>query len=661
MKNKFVLLTAICLLGLVSCGGDSTSLGTTTNPSIESTTNDSSITSETTSNTTTSETTTGLTTTTIIEDKDWKSSDKELMETHLNGVVIPFIELTSYEISWEKTQNALFIVSTVSDGSKLDENYASILSAEGYEVTKSDSGEVVFYTGVRFLEDGARLSVQVYIQDGSFVLVSWIDTPLKSWPTSEINALFAGYELNISDTIPEFASDAYFLTDFYSSYSCFEIEVPQQTSIKTTEDVYTKTLEDAGWTIDKSQYEDYGIIALAPNKTIQLCYYFTSSYFIIDVYHNVPTVSWPTAEIRAMLGDSITETIPEFVWESGFGFEYIAESDTSFEHIELTISEISGTTDEEKLALTETAYTEVLKADGWIIDLSNYEDYGIEALSPFEQIVVNYYYYGGSFFINIYKGSDLSMWISSTSWPTEEIQEALPDGSTLPPEYAGSAFDYKTVAYDNGKTSGLVVRTIITDLEADKKVYTDLLVSNGFVLDAGGFYLSEKGDIKVTVTSTQPSKVGNKYLLIEVTNVYKIAEGIFDMSISLQRTEASSEKAVYVSGFATMTIEKNKSTNPVGGDGLAFLPDANGISRLYGSQKITINVTDGSYIKSVVFNSNGAKGGANAVTNGTITGGTATSDSTNMVSTIVADANTSTITIILSSQIRVTSIEVTKA
>src|SRR5574344_1794418 len=231
MKNKFVLLTAICLLGLVSCGGDSTSLGTTTNPSIESTTNDSSITSETTSNTTTSETTTGLTTTTIIEDKDWKSSDKELMETHLNGVVIPFIELTSYEISWEKTQNALFIVSTVSDGSKLDENYASILSAEGYEVTKSDSGEVVFYTGVRFLEDGARLSVQVYIQDGSFVLVSWIDTALKSLRTSEISALFAGYELNISDIIPEFASDAYFLTDYYASYSCFEIEVPKQTSI----------------------------------------------------------------------------------------------------------------------------------------------------------------------------------------------------------------------------------------------------------------------------------------------------------------------------------------------------------------------------------------------------------------------------------------------
>lgn len=286
MNKSLWILSSLSLLALASCAG-----GT------PSSTSDSNL-PDSGSNTSTSQggagessskgdSSNGGSSTSQDPSGSWTSTEIALMKEHLAGHVIPYMEIAGYSLVWDSEYESIDISTTTGGVTGLDTSYVSLLEAAGYEVSSGESFGTTYYTGILTIENGAALYAQCLLSDTSFYIYAWVETPLTAWPAEEITSFFADYSLTVNDVVPSFTADYYFVTDFYANYSCYTIEIHNQESVATTEAVYTSTLEAAGWAIDNSDYDTYGILATAPNETILLSYYFSNGIFTIDIYHNV--------------------------------------------------------------------------------------------------------------------------------------------------------------------------------------------------------------------------------------------------------------------------------------------------------------------------------------------------------------------------------------
>lgn len=519
MKKSTLMIPVICLLALASCGGNP-SPSTSDVPSAGGSDSTPSV---------------------PVPVTDWTDADKTLMKAHLNNHVMPYMSIPGYTVTWNSTQSTIDIVTTTGGATGMDTSYKSALETDGFDVNYYESYGV--YQADKTIENGVALYAQFMLSEKAFAIYAWIETPVTAWPAAGIVKFFSDHELTVNDTVPAFTAPYYFTKDYYDDYECFDITMRDQTSVATTEDVYNETLTDAGWTLDKTKYDDEGIYATAPNETIKLLYYFLDGTFSISVYHDV--------------------------------------SDFTFD----------------------------------------------------------------------------------TAWPTEAVAAALPTGegaAVVPAPAAGLAYSHKAIALDDGST-GIEVRVAYADMAAAKTAYETVLTTAGFAKPEGkDFYVDNvtTPTIKISLATEQLSESGYKYLEIFASNyVAPLVDGVFDLSKAAQLTSVSADKAVWTSGVVTMTIDKNGSALDIGNTDQKYMPDTSGgASRIYTTQKITIEVGEGNAISTIVFTSNGAKP-ATAITGGTIVGGAAVADG-NVITLTATDATIHTVTIVVSAQIQLTGVVV---
>lgn len=641
MKKSALLLPVAFLLVLGSCGKSSLPASSSDKSSLPASSSDAS--------------------SSLVPEADWTDDELALMKSHLAGEVLPYIEIDDYSVTWDSDNSVITITTTTGGVTGLDTTYQGLLEDEEFAVAYYEASEI--YQGDKTIADGKAFYAQFYLSEKEFTIYAWVETPVTSWPSEGITALWSDHSLTVNDTVPAFEADYYFLTDYYDNYSCFTVEVRDQTSVATTEDVYTSTLTKAGWTVDKTDYDNSGVIAMAPNQTIKLAYYLTGKIFSIDIYHNIPKVkAWPTADIASFLGKDITETVPEFTWADGYYVSVSEASEIDVAHMTISMENVTGADDKAKIAATETLYNTTFAGLNWIFDGSDYETAGYYQTSPLEQILVEYYYINDTFTIYIMRNAEAGEYTYATAWPTADIASVLPSGegaAVLPESAAGTSYSYKAITHDDGGT-GIELRVASADMAAAKSAYETVLTTAGYSIPEGKTYYVDnatKPTVVVSLSTSQPSSAGYQYLVITATNyVAPLADGVFNMTKSFQRTSLSADKAVYVSGVVTLTIEKNGSAQDVGNAGQAYLPGEDGYSRFYTTQKLTFDVGEGNAISTIVIDNNGAKGGSSAITTGTITGGTAAA--LENVVTITASASTSVVTVVLKSQIQVNKIVV---
>lgn len=259
MKIKQLTLTLACVLGLCACGQSSEPNNSDSTKTEDPTTTD-----------------------TKLEVESWKQNEITSMKEHLSNYVLPFIELENYEASYDEAQDLYFIETPSNKTVKLDESYYNILLGEDIDTTYFSEDDI--YQSVIYLENLDRIYIQFQENDTTFFIVAWAETHFSGFPEQEVKQIFSNHSVTISEALPHFDAESYFITDFIDYYGCVTVEIPTILGVEETEDVYVQTLTEASWTIDKSDYEASGILALSPNSTILLSFYLIDNVFTIDIY-----------------------------------------------------------------------------------------------------------------------------------------------------------------------------------------------------------------------------------------------------------------------------------------------------------------------------------------------------------------------------------------
>lgn len=174
--------------------------------------------------------------------------------------------------------------------------YASILESNGYTSDGSDDSYGMTYY-FYYKEISNSETDFIYVQFGyypgdddyeaGFDLYTWIYSEsdydygdddfdyetYTSWPEDTVNTF-----LNGATSVPAVEGTeylAYIDTDEYGDYLCIMIT----TDSSNIEESYTATLTSAGWTIDDSEYDVYGLFATSSNEDVLLQYYYDDYFY----------------------------------------------------------------------------------------------------------------------------------------------------------------------------------------------------------------------------------------------------------------------------------------------------------------------------------------------------------------------------------------------
>lgn len=160
----------------------------------------------------------------------------------------------------------------IDDGT--DDSYGYLIYYFYLPVDGSDTDfiyiQLDYYPGDDEYEPGIDLYAWIYSSDSS----EGGDWMYTSWPEADINDLFTGLT-----TIPAVPGTGFDLYDYEG-----QIIVMAETN-SDIENTYCDILEDAGWTVDLSNYDEYGIIATSAANDIELCFYYDSysEWFIMSI------------------------------------------------------------------------------------------------------------------------------------------------------------------------------------------------------------------------------------------------------------------------------------------------------------------------------------------------------------------------------------------
>ena len=167
--------------------------------------------------------------------------------------------------------------------------YASILSNAGFDDDGSDdSYGYTIYNFSKLSNNDELICVQFSYYPGDdeyeagIDLYAWIYSEgegeawmYESWPSAEIASF-----LNGLTSLPEVPGTGF---DLYDYDGALFLYAETESNIEST---YTNILVNAGWTVDDSEYDTYGIIAISSSNDVEICFYydFDYGYFILMAY-----------------------------------------------------------------------------------------------------------------------------------------------------------------------------------------------------------------------------------------------------------------------------------------------------------------------------------------------------------------------------------------
>ena len=445
--------------------------------------------------------------------RDWTEAEKELMEEHLHGIILPFFDVEGIALDYDDATEKFSIAGLAIEDGQIAE-YAELYdAAEGWNDVSNQYGawETApagsFFVFERFVqtEEGKRgISVQFYGKDSSYTTAGPFYLYASDPFCYEFPDLAAEYEkYNIEGpNIPEpETADLYY--EFYpNSNNDWYYENGLEEYMSAT--IYIYGLDEeafmayglqctlAGWDITQGEEEgEYDAVYVNEDEGTQ---YTASIYFCEDyvalsfkyVASELPITGWPTAKIEEAFQEhgKTLFSIPEF---NGDGYEYEFYDSFSYGYIGIYVSYA----DADDLV----GYAATLTEAGWdVVETDGVYEARLTTADGIARIDFEYDDYWEQDYFKIFY--DLEA-LPTAEWPAEAVAEMLGEEITdvLPafdPDYLPSGSYFQTFNDAYGMGVNVYLPEEETDIETYIEIYADVLTSgdNPFVYDGSKFYVS---------------------------------------------------------------------------------------------------------------------------------------------------------------------------
>ncbi|MDR0935047.1 MAG: hypothetical protein LBM03_01920, partial [Erysipelotrichaceae bacterium] len=283
--------------------------------------------------------------------------------------LIPVVEADEYEFD-DSYYDYFGLVWVVAYGAADQyEPYTAVLEAAGWtvEVISDDTGESIdamdpdYLVELYYYVDGEDLIISVYPGEAPAEMVEMV------WPTEDIAEFFSDVT-DVNTIIPSFeamvedyavGTESWEIADEVTTAPWLYIQMlSSEFTIENTEDVYYTALEAKGFTIDDTNYDTIGYVAVDASEKIMIQFYYWDgvfSLFMIDygTYLGVKVeTAWPTDVVATFVNDAAI-TVPA---ASGDSFSVASGA----EALTITIPVADG-------ASAVSTYEEVLTAAGWTV------------------------------------------------------------------------------------------------------------------------------------------------------------------------------------------------------------------------------------------------------------------------------------------------------
>ena len=278
-------------------------------------------------------------------------------------------------------------------------------AADGYGVY-ADDPEGRFYLQFEAISDEEGNAFMLYV----FPAENGGDT---EFPSGEIEEFLASYEIE-GVYVPAYPADNYTGADYWFMYIVESSFDDLEEVSKAVED-YTKILDKAGYEIDEYFTDEFEGLALDPSKQVQLTYFiaepeegdgylfelYVAAYYP-EEYSFTQSEKFPSTEATAFGQEMGVEGYELPAYEANnFYFETVIDED--YEEFYFHLRTI-GTNEAEVMAL-EDAYLDILSGLDYVIDTTQYVEYGYLATDPAGVASLQFYAYKeyfGDFYFDIY-------------------------------------------------------------------------------------------------------------------------------------------------------------------------------------------------------------------------------------------------------------------
>ena len=321
----------------------------------------------------------------IAEQQDWVYS------VTLSEYAQPYIYLSTTDDNAPNSSNP------DPTGEALEDDYKALLEEEGVVVDDSSYSS----SGYNVYGEGDELLYTFYSWDGYFELFIYANIIETDEISQELldyffyqSALMEGVEIPLPES--ENPWSYYFEFDGSDSYidiDTTDLNAPNSDNLgpngEAIEDAYKEILEDAGWTVDDTSYDDDGYYA-SSDELPEITIFFYSWNDMFEVEFSFSFDEFPTEIVETFLdiigGESENELpIPES--DYSWGFDLVLYGEESYIGL---YTEDDGTPGDDAI---EDTYYALLNGNDWELDSSVYATIGYLAFSGNIELVFYSYKY----------------------------------------------------------------------------------------------------------------------------------------------------------------------------------------------------------------------------------------------------------------------------
>lgn len=453
-------------------------------------------------------------------EEDWLIDVKEMMEEHLFGEVLPFLDKDNLVIEYDEEYQEFTISGGVINEGDLP-IYALKYDNAGWTggdislYNKLPLGTVFNYQKEIILEEGKRfldvtfyaLKDGFYSKSGSFYLLAY-SPYIYEFPKEDLEYFVKTY-FGSDISIPEIEADYYDL-----SYSEAYISMYYESSLD--DGGYTSLLKDNKWDVKEEKVDDY-YYATSPDGLYVIHYLYLDKYKALDIYFDT-VKEFPDEQIKDFFEKYNVKGIEVPTLLGALGGYTFLENPNNQTFIDMGYPENISATVYCYSASYESFenYLTLLEELGWNI---SYSSYSASATMKLENgIYTMYMSYSLEGYVSLVVMGYIEEY-GDDDWPKEEIEKLIGDDlkDTIP-AFEGEHYGYK-VLNDNWGYAVYVQVEKGKELEAVES-YKETLLDNGYKFDhfdalGDSYYISPNNEIMVGVYYGTPGSITIPFELVD--------------------------------------------------------------------------------------------------------------------------------------------------